>query len=88
MLADQWNKSASSMIFLLRTGFSLDDSNQTLRLARFAHWNDQPTTNFELGHQRTRNRRAAGCHKYRVVWRVCRPAQCAIKTLHRSVVDV
>jgi hypothetical protein len=45
MLADQRNKSAGSMIFLLETGFSLDDSNQALRLARFAHRNDQPAAN-------------------------------------------
>jgi hypothetical protein len=37
VLANQWNKSAGSMIFLLETGFSFDDSDQALRLARFTY---------------------------------------------------
>ena len=46
MLPDEWNKSAGSMIFLLETRFSLDDSNQALRLARFTYRNDQTPANF------------------------------------------
>jgi hypothetical protein len=48
MLPDQWNKGAGSMILLLETGFSLNDSNQALRLARFAYRHHEAATNFQL----------------------------------------
>jgi hypothetical protein len=44
VLPDQRNKGAGPMVFLLEASFSLNDSNQTLRLARFTHRHNEPAT--------------------------------------------
>src|SRR5437879_4449357 len=75
------------MLFDLMPAFGLDHANEFLRLPRLADWNDEASAGFQLGYQRIGNARATGSHQNPIVRTVGIPAQRAIESLHRSVVD-
>src|SRR6476659_218457 len=75
------------MIFFSRSAIGFDDANQSLTLTRVAHRHDQTPARFELREQRLWNCWTTSSHEERIVRSVCRPSECAVKTLHSRVVD-
>src|SRR5215213_8808951 len=75
------------MIFFSRSTIGFNDANQSLTVTRVAHWNDKTPARFELRNQWFRNCWTTSSHEDRVVRSVCRPTECAVKTLYGGVVD-
>src|SRR4051812_15001505 len=87
MLANERYELAIPVVFILLSVFGLDHSDQFLRFARLTDWNHQATTNFQLRHQWTGNSRPAGGNENRLVRTMCAPAQRAIESLNRRIVN-
>ena len=87
MLADQWNKSTTSMIFFSPALFRFYYSNQSLVFTRFADRYNQSPADFELRKQRFWNRWTTRSHENSIVRCVCGPTKCAVETFYRGIVD-
>src|SRR6185503_11957407 len=88
VLADQWDKSATAVIFFLAPSFGLYHSNQSLTLTRIADRNNQSPAHFQLCDQWLRNSWTTGSDQDSIVRRICCPTECAVKTLYGGVVDL
>src|SRR5215216_1373340 len=75
------------MIFFFTSLVGFDDANQSLTLARLTHGHHQTTADFELRDQWLRHRWTTCGNQNGIVGRVCRPAERAVETLYRSVVN-
>ena len=87
MLANQWYKGAAAVVFYRAPLFGLDYAYQPLTVTRLAHGNNQSAADLQLRYQRLGNRWSTGGDQYAVVRRVRGPAERAVETLDRSVVD-
>src|ERR1043166_6508194 len=74
-------------LFFFRSALSLDDANQSLTLARVSNGHHETPAHLELRNQRVRNCWTTRSNEYRIVRRVCRPTECAVKTFNGGVVD-
>ena len=67
--------------------FRLDDTDEFLRLTRFANWNHQTASDFQLRDQRIGNAWPTGRYQDPIIGAVSAPTERAIKSFNRSVVD-
>jgi len=87
MLANQWNKRATTVIFLALSCRCLDYSYQALTITRIADRHNQPPADFELRNQRLRNRWSTGRDEYAIVRSMRGPTKRTVETLNSCVVD-